>query len=61
MTKSLVIEVVASTPEAVQETINAALTDLALPADNYLDCLTIAYKEKNQTAMIIIFYNDDGL
>lgn len=56
--KSLVLEVNASSPAEAQASINAVLTATPIAIVDYLESITIAYKEKNQTAMIVIWYND---
>lgn len=56
--KSLVIEVNAESAAAAEQSINDVLTATPIAATDYLEAITIAFKEKNQTAMIVIWYDD---
>lgn len=53
-----VITVKASSAAEAEDSINDALALTPIEAVNYLESITIAYSEKNQEAMIVIWYDD---
>jgi hypothetical protein len=56
--KTRVIEVSAKDATDAQTAINAVLTANPIAITSYLEAIVIALKEKNQTALIVIFYDD---
>lgn len=56
--KSLVIEVNASSAQEAQSTVNSVLTTTPISATSFLESIVISFQETNQTAMIVIWYDD---
>lgn len=55
MVQSVVVEVDANN---IEESINTVLNTLGLSSSQFLQALTIQFGEKNQTAKIVIFYDE---
>ena len=58
MVTSVVIDVQSNSAAVAQTSINTVLTSLAIPAANFLFAITLKYEQKNQTAQIIVFYDN---
>ena len=56
--KTRVLEIVTTDPVEAQAQINAELTSLPMSSAEYIESLVVAFQEKNQTAFIVIWYDD---